>query len=346
MQFTYEWSNKEITFLDVRLVLEGVLETDRHIKPTNPQLFLHFTSNHPSSVFKAIVYGQALSVRLICSKDEFLAKHLENLKNKFIERGYPVQLVVENLQRGAAIPRADLLKPKPVYPQQDCPATLSKPRFSPTFIVTYNPHNPNLHKWLKDNHNILLADRKMAKIFPNPPSVSYRQPKSLKQLMVRSRLKALPYRNCSDLESNPVGCYRHKHGARGRRCELCPRIKEGVNFRSNFTGKTYKIRHNLTCKSKYCVYLITCEKCSKQYTGKSINYMHTRHGGHRSEIENETSELGVHFAACGIENLKLQIIDCVQEGKDMALIQLEGVWQNRLATFKVHENINIRNELK
>ena len=148
----------------------------------------------------------------------------------------------------------------------------------------------------------------MAKIFPNPPSVSYRQPRSLKQLMVRSRLKALPYRNCSDLESNPVGCYRHKHGARGRRCELCPRIKEGVNFRSNFTGKTYKIRHNLTCKSKYCVYLITCEKCSKQYTGKSINYMHTRHGGHRSEIENETSELGVHFAACGIENLKLQII--------------------------------------
>ena len=58
LQFTYEWSNKEITFLDVRLVLEeGVLETDRHIKPTNPQLFLHFTSNHPSSVFKAIVYG-------------------------------------------------------------------------------------------------------------------------------------------------------------------------------------------------------------------------------------------------------------------------------------------------
>merc|ERR1719187_1971293 len=34
------------------------LETDRHIKPTNPQLFLHYTSNHPKSVFKAIVYGQ------------------------------------------------------------------------------------------------------------------------------------------------------------------------------------------------------------------------------------------------------------------------------------------------
>ena len=128
------------------MIEDGKLETDRHIKPTNPQLFLHHTSNHPPSVFKAIVYGQALNVKLICSKDEFVVKHLENLKKKFLERGYPCDLVEENLCRGAAIPREDLLRPKPVYPQQDCPALLSKPRFTPTFIITYNPHNPKLHQ--------------------------------------------------------------------------------------------------------------------------------------------------------------------------------------------------------
>ena len=74
--------------------------------------------------------------------------------------------------------------------------------------------------------------------------------------------------------------------------------------------------------------------------------MHTRHGGHRQEIENQSSELGTHFAKCGLDNLELQIIDCVQEGKDMALVQLEGVWQNRLATFQVHGHINIRNKMK
>ena len=37
LQCTYEWSNQEITFLDVRLVIEnGKLETDRYIKTTNP----------------------------------------------------------------------------------------------------------------------------------------------------------------------------------------------------------------------------------------------------------------------------------------------------------------------
>ena len=165
-------------------------------------------------------------------------------------------------------------------------------------------------------------------------------------MLVRSRLKALPpHRDFSDLEERPVGCFRHQHGPRGRRCELCPRLKEGRTFESNFTGRKYEIRHYLTCKSKYCVYLITCKNCRKQYTGKSINYMHTRHSGHRSEIEHESSELGIHFARCGIEHLELQIIDCVDEGKDMALLHLEGVWQNRLATFRAHGNINVRNEL-
>ena len=126
---------------------------------------------------------------------------------------------------------------------------------------------------------------------------------------------------------------------------LCPRLKEGKDFKSNFTGLNYKIRHTLTCKSKYCVYLVTCGQCGIQYTGKSINCMHVRHGGHRQEIENQSSKLGKHFAQCGYERFSLQIIDCVKEGEDLALIQLEGVWQNRLATFYVHGILNIRDEM-
>ena len=57
-------------------------------------------------------------MRMICSRDECVVKHLETLRSKFIERGYPCHLVENNLDRGARIPRADLLKPKPVYPQQ------------------------------------------------------------------------------------------------------------------------------------------------------------------------------------------------------------------------------------
>ena len=73
--------------------------------------------------------------------------------------------------------------------------------------------------------------------------------------------------------------------------------------------------------------------------------MHMRHGGHRSEVENESSELGEHFARCGIDSMSLQIINCVKYGEDEALAVLEGYWQNLLATFQANDsNINIRNE--
>ena len=128
---------------------------------------------------------------------------------------------------------------------------------------------------------------------------------------------------------------------------MCITLQEATHFSSTFTGLTYKIRHNLTCKSSYSVYLITCKKCSKQYTGSSTDPMNVRHGGHRQEIREERTELGRHFARCGEEHLSIQIIDCVREEAEDALRYVEGIWQNRLATFEENEgNMNIRNELK
>ena len=48
LEFTFNWSNRELTYLDVNLIMtegEG-LETTRYIKPTNPQLFLHYQSKY------------------------------------------------------------------------------------------------------------------------------------------------------------------------------------------------------------------------------------------------------------------------------------------------------------
>ena len=103
------------------------------------------------------------------------------------------------------------------------------------------------------------------------------------------------------------------------------------------------MRHHFTCKSRFTVYLITCKLCSKQYTGSSTDPLHVSH----QQIRQEHSELGRHFARCGEEHLSIQIIDCVREGEDDALRYLEGIWQNRLATFEQQAgNINVRNEMK
>ena len=146
LKFAFDWSNRELTYLDVKLIMTegGILETYWYIMPTNPQLFLHYQSNHPIQVFKAIVYGQAITVKTVCSKYEFVTKHFKNLKEKFIERGYPIELDEENFRIGAALQRADLLKSRPAYPVNAVPPIPVKPKFKPTFIITYSPHNPNL----------------------------------------------------------------------------------------------------------------------------------------------------------------------------------------------------------
>ena len=193
----------------------------------------------------------------------------------------------------------------------------------------------------------LATRRKMSAIYAQSPSVVTRQAPSLKRLLTTSRFKQLPYNNCDDLSDRPAGCFRHE--ARGHRgCQLCLRLMEGRKFRSTYTGLEYTIRYRLTCKSKFVCYLVTCNQCGKQYTGSTTQFMHVRHGSHGREVREESTNLGKHFAQHGLNNMVIQIIDCIQEGREdaeEALRCLEGVWMHRLATFEAHGNINDRDEM-
>ena len=53
---------------------------------------------------------------------------------------------------------------------------------------------------------------------------------------------------------------------------------------------------------------ITCQKCKKQYVGKTVQTLKQRHYGHRREIDKQSSHLGEHFAGpCGYNNLRIQV---------------------------------------
>ena len=82
--------------------------------------------------------------------------------------------------------------------------------------------------------------------------------------------------------------------------------------------------------------MVTCLACSAEYIGKTTEAMHKRHTGHMREIEEESTPLGRHFASCGNTYLSLQMIYCVKPGEDEAIFVVEGIWQNRYATFTQH----------
>jgi hypothetical protein len=112
------------------------------------------------------------------------------------------------------------LKPKH-YPHGAAIPPIGKPTFKPTFIITYHPHAPDIRKWVREAHPILLSDSKLKDIYPRPPSVVFRQAPNLKQILVKSVLRELPFVDGSDRERERPGCYKHNHPARGRRCDTC-----------------------------------------------------------------------------------------------------------------------------
>ena len=80
-------------------IIDGRLETEIYVKPSNLQLFLDYTSNHTQHCKDSIVYIQALRVVEHCSQPDSTVPHLETLKEKFLERNYPEELVESQVEK-------------------------------------------------------------------------------------------------------------------------------------------------------------------------------------------------------------------------------------------------------
>ena len=71
------------------------------------------------------------------------------------------------------------------------------------------------------------------------------------------------------------------HGT--KRCEVCKCITETDTFTISVTGETYKVNHCLDCNDKCLVYLLTCNKCKKQYTGQTSDNFRGRWNNYKSK---------------------------------------------------------------
>ena len=112
INFTAEWSNDRINFLDVQVIREGKgLVTDLYSKPTDTYQLLHRTSCHPNHTKNGIPYSQALRMRRICSEDEFFENRVADLKTWLLDRGYSDRDrdIDDQVDRVKGLDRASLL---------------------------------------------------------------------------------------------------------------------------------------------------------------------------------------------------------------------------------------------
>ena len=122
-------------------------------------------------------------------------------------------------------------------------------------------------------HLLLKSDNEHNKEFRDAPIIVFRREKSLKDILVRTKISHFKNKGC---------CGPFKRS----RCENCKHIVPTRNFILFTTKRIYEIRpENLNCTFKNAVCLISCKTCHKQYIG-SLERFSARFNNYRCAHRN------------------------------------------------------------
>lgn len=301
IKFTHETSNSTINFLDTSSTLSaGIINTDIYSKPTDTHQYLSPESCHPPHCTKSIPYSQALRIRRICSSEDTAKQRLGQLKGHLKRRGYKHKNIKNSFRKAESIPRSSLLTYKEKQKSKRIPC-----------VLTYHPCLRNSFKTIRDHWTAIEKHSKLSKIFPEPPMIAFKQPNSLRNILVRADLSKPNHTvgNCQ-----PCG---------DKRCKCCNQLQHSSTFHSKTTEKTYKIFCNVNCKSSNVIYVLECPICGLQYVGESMQPFHKRLNGHRSDLTKKPYiPVSQHFR---LPDHDLKDFDHMK----ILVIEQDCTWQNR-----------------
>ena len=126
------------------------------------------------------------------------------------------------------------------------------------FVVTFCPKLKGFQNIINKQLYLPYMNDEVKRVFTPKPMVSFRNSSKISCYLVRAKL----YRS-----ERTVGSFR----CGSKRCEVCKYITETDTLTSSVTGETYKTNDHLDCNDKCLAYLLTCNKCKKQYTGKTTD---------------------------------------------------------------------------
>ena len=209
-------------------------------------MFLHFRSNHPEHTFRSIGYSQALQGIMINSREEWNIEYLRELREKFLQQDYPLNLINEEYTKALQISRMDLLFND---------SRKKKRKVISPLIITFNPGNPPIKRWIQEEIKVLHEDPTLKKIFPKIDVVT-RQAENIGQSVIKSRHWKFSKPQNTNRPPPPLPGNFKLHN---KNCVTCLRIDdEKTKFTSSRTGRAYKITRHYICESSHVIYLAWC----------------------------------------------------------------------------------------
>ncbi len=344
LHFTHQQSEHTIDFLDLTIykgqhfTVTNLLDTKTFQKPQNLYQYLHYHSNHPKAIYKALIRGECIRyVRTNTTQENYLAL-LHLFKQRLLKRQYPLQLV----DKWTAIVK---FHHRQHYLQSSQP---SRPIISPPIFKCMPPPQYKLLKQI-----VLHQYTPIQGHLPAPRFIALRH-RTLHNELVRAICIptdeqlidiALILASMPITDHITAGKLPHLHTrptttipCRHPRCSTCKQhLSCAPTFKSTRTGTVYPIRHSFSCTSTNLIYLITRTKCKKQYVGLTTQQLNTRLNHHRTNIlTNQPIYLCVHFnfPDHSLQHLQVQPIDCPTDSSNTLheLRQLEKFWIKTLRT--------------
>ena len=158
-------------------------------------------------------------------------------------------------------------------------------------VCEWNERLPNLDGLIQQFLPVLQSNENLSTCFSAPPSLSYRRPRNLRDLLVHTTCKNTDHRVHS-----AAGSYKCEHA----RCMTCATIVNPT--RIELKSESRPIHGHFTCETRALVYLITCSSCNAVYVDETGQKLRERLNGHRVDIRNgNDTPVGVHFCQPGHE---------------------------------------------
>ena len=306
----HEWMNKQLPgisftmsqpsengtkFLDLFVYSkEDQLHTKMYSKDCDDHSYLTPNSCHPTHNIKNIPFSTAHRFFRISSEYEEYIKSKEEYKNYLLLRGYSSKIIDDAFVKIEKCNRLDLIKINDHEQNSD-----SKDLRVFPLVTDFNPGYPNISKLINEQKYLLDLDTKLKELInPSKLFVSYRGNKTLKDLLIHSKMPSIEANPHKNLNFQPQ---RNETGMScpcEKSCYLCKNnLVKTKTVTSYHTNEVFKIYCKIDCNSCNVIYLINDNVCRISYTGCTVDSLKTRFSNHKSHIKNikHTCELSKHF---------------------------------------------------
>ena len=188
IKFTGECSPNKIHFLDVTIYKgtnfqnKQTLDTKTYTKPTTKQTYVHSSSFHPKGTGKSIALGEAHRILHTNSDEGNFRQQILKLQKALLARGYKEKATKTLLKKIYFKDRERVIHKQNLKIDK---------QGTPVMAITYNTHVPLVRDALRKLWVDVKRDPVLSGLFPAPPRIALKKNRSLRDMLVRARLKKL-----------------------------------------------------------------------------------------------------------------------------------------------------------